>query len=99
MVSEGLKAHGYQAHHIAQEHSYSLQMWQKIVNPDLLFFLDVSYQKTLERSDMIWREEEYLEQQKRLAHAREHANLYILTDEISEQGVINQILEFLNDND
>lgn len=95
MVRQGLEKHNYQAHHIAQEHSYSPTMWQQIVNPDILVFLDVSYQTTLERSDMAWSEREYQEQQKRLAHAREHADFYILTDNFSAQKVIEKILEFL----
>lgn len=95
MVREGLEKHNYKAHHIAQEHSYTPTMWQKIVNPDILVFLDVSYQATLERSDMNWSEKEYVEQQKRLSHAREHADIYILTDDFSEEEVIEKILDFL----
>ena len=97
MVRQGLEKHNYRAHHIAQEHSYSPTMWQRIVNPDILVFLDVSYQKTLERSDMTWSEKEYQEQQKRLAHAREHADLYILTDNFSEKEVVEKILDYLKD--
>jgi thymidylate kinase len=95
MVREGLEKLNFKAHHIAQEHSYSPSMWQKIVNPDILVFLDVSYQATLERSDMNWSEKEYREQQKRLAHAREHADIYILTDDCTKEEVIQKILEYL----
>jgi thymidylate kinase len=97
IARQGLEKYGYEAHHIAQEHSYSPTMWQQIVNPDILIYLDVSYQKTLERSNMDWSEKEYQEQQKRLAHAREHADFYILTDEFSEQEVIEKILDHLKD--
>jgi hypothetical protein len=96
-VRQGLEKAGYQANHIAQEHSYSPRMWQQIVNPDVLVFLDVSYLKTLERSDMNWSEKEYREQQKRLAHAREHADINILTDDYSEQEVTLKILDYLKD--
>jgi thymidylate kinase len=92
----GLEAHGYHTNHIAQEHSYSPQMWQKIVNPDILIYLDVSFQKTLERSDMEWTYEEYQKQKKRLSHARKHANFYLTTDELSEEEVIRLSLYFLN---
>jgi thymidylate kinase len=97
MVREGLENRNYKAHHIAQEHSYTPSMWQKIVNPDILVFLDVSYQATLERSDMNWSEREYEEQQKRLAHAREHADFYILTDHCTGEEVIEKILDYLKD--
>jgi thymidylate kinase len=95
MLRKGLEINGFQAHHIAQEHSYSPTMWQQIVNPDILVYLDVSYQKTLERSDMNWSEKEYQIQQKRLAHAREHADVYILTDDLSEQEVLIETLAYL----
>jgi deoxyadenosine/deoxycytidine kinase len=95
ILKNGLEALGYRANHIAQEHSYSPKMWQKIVNPNLLIYLDVSYEETLVRSDMEWTDKEYQRQQKRLAHAREHADFYLLTDEISENEVINKTLKFL----
>jgi thymidylate kinase len=94
-LKKGLEEHGYHANHIAQEHSYSPQMWQKIVAPDILIYLDVSYEKTLERSGMKWTYEEYQKQQNRLAHARKYANFYISTDELSEQEVIQLSLCFL----
>lgn len=95
MAREGLESKGYLAHHIAQEHSYSPEMWKKIVNPNILIFLDVTYQETLERSDMKWEEKEYETQQQRLANAKENAHLYILTDDFSEAEVLEKMLEFL----
>jgi thymidylate kinase len=97
MVRAGLEKSNYKAHHIAQEHSYSPTMWKQIANPDILIFLDVSYQATLERCDMNWSEREYLEQQKRLGNAREHADFYILTDNFTEDEVIEKIYDFLKD--
>jgi adenosyl cobinamide kinase/adenosyl cobinamide phosphate guanylyltransferase len=97
IVRESLEKNNHKAHHIAQEHSYSPTMWQQIVNPEILVCLDVSYQATLERSDMNWSEKEYGEQQKRLAHAREHADFYILTDNFTGEEVIEKILGFLKD--
>jgi len=94
-LKEGLKAHGYKTNHIAQEHSYSPQMWQKIVAPDILIYLDVSYEKTLERSEMKWTQEEYRKQQNRLSHARKHADFYISTDKLSEKEVIELSQNFL----
>jgi len=95
-LKNGLETHGYHTHHIAQEHSYSPIMWRKIVNPDILIFLDVSYEKTMERSGMKWTREEYQKQQKRLSDARKHANFYLLTDDLSEREVIQLSLNFLN---
>jgi len=81
--------------HIAQEHSYVQAMWQRITNPDRLIFLDVSYPVTLRRKNLQWTEAEYQEQQRRLAHAREHAHLYIMTDDLTPREVLEEVLAFL----
>ena len=91
----GLGSHGYAARHIAQEHSYVPDMWQRIVNPDLLIFLDVSYPNSIIRRQMNWEETEYQEQQRRLSHARIHADCYLDTDKLSIDEVLNTVLQFL----
>ena len=90
-----LEARGYKTRHIAQEHSYVQDMWQRITNPDILIFLQASYSVTLKRRNLNWKEKDYNEQQLRLAHAREHADLYINTDDLSIEEVIQQILIFI----
>ncbi len=92
----GLKAHGLDVHHIAQEHSYVAAMWQRMVNPDVLIFLDASYPETVRRRKLDWTMEEYLEQQQRLAHARENCQLYVFTDPLTPREVVDQVLDFLN---
>ncbi len=92
----GLKQHGYdQVRHIAQEHSYVPHMWQRLVHPDVLIYLDVSYPLTLQRRQMNWSEAEYAEQSHRLRHARQHADLYIQTDDLSTQQVLERVLDFI----
>ena len=91
----GLKRHGFEVHHIAQEHSYVARMWQLITNPDILIFLDASYPETIKRRKLNWTMEEYQEQHRRLAHARENCQLYIMTDPLTPDEVINQVLDFL----
>jgi ATPase subunit of ABC transporter with duplicated ATPase domains len=81
--------------HIAQEHSYVQYMWQRISAPDWLVFIDVSYPVTLQRKNLNWTEAEYLEQQRRLAHAREHADLYIDTDPLTPAEVAEKVKSFL----
>ncbi len=90
-----LKALGYEARHIAQEHSYVQDMWQRIANPDLLIYLEVSYPVTLARRSFDWREKDYQVQIARLAHAREHANLIIHTDTLDPDAVLTIALRFL----
>lgn len=94
-LAKGLLQNGYLARHIAQEHSYVPSMWQRITNPDILIFLDVSYEKTLQRRKLDWTLQEYEEQLARLAHARQHADLIIPTDDLSIQEVLRTALLFL----
>jgi guanylate kinase len=86
---------GIQARHIAQEHSYVKNMWEKITHPDILIFLDVSYPQTIERRKLNWSIEDYQEQHRRLTHAREAADFYILTDNWTADDVLNRVLDFL----
>lgn len=97
-LAAGLRRLGIDIRHIAQEHSYVPYMWQRITNPDLLIFLDVSYPVSMQRRPLNWLPEEYQEQQRRLLHARQHANLYIYTDPLSPNQVQEIVLEFLRAN-
>ena len=81
--------------HIAQEHSYVKDMWKRITNPDVLIFLDVSYPVTLERRRLDWSDGDWAEQQRRLNHARAHADLYVNTDHLSVEQVVEKVVEFL----
>ncbi len=83
--------------HIAQEHSYVQDMWQRISRPDWLVFLDVSYPFSMKRKKLDWTVEEYQEQQRRLTHARQHADLYLMTDELTPEEVEERVREFLED--
>ncbi len=82
---KALSANGYRCRHIAQEHSYVKDMWQRLTKPDILIFLEVSYPKTLQRKNLNWTFEEYLIQCSRLEHAYKHADLRILTDFLTPQ--------------
>ena len=92
---EALDVLGYSTRHIAQEHSYVKDMWKRITNPNVLIFLQVSYSMSQKRRRMNWVKSEYDEQQRRLSHAREHANFYIDTDNLSIEEVLEQVLTFL----
>jgi ATPase subunit of ABC transporter with duplicated ATPase domains len=82
--------------HIAQEHSYVPTMWQKITNPDWLIFLDVSFPVSMKRKRLNWNQDEYQEQQRRLAHARANADFYLMTDSLTAEEVAAAVKEFLN---
>jgi hypothetical protein len=95
VLKRSLEKHGLTVRHIAQEHSYVREMWKKVANPDILIYLAVSYPTTLARSSLGWNRAEYDEQIRRLAHAREHADLVIDTDPLSPEQVAAQVIEFL----
>ena len=91
----GLEKHGFICRHIAQEHSYVQAMWQIISKPDILIYLNSSFAISTSRRKLDWQEKDYKEQLRRLAHAREHANLVIETDSLSPNSVLQKALNFL----
>lgn len=91
----GLEKHGYHCRHIAQEHSYVKHMWQVITKPDVLIFLQCSFENSTTRRKLNWMPADYEEQQRRLSHAREHASLIIDTDLLNVQGVLVRTLDYL----
>jgi len=93
----GLTQHGYTCRHIAQEHSYVQAMWQIITKPDILIYLNSSFQTSTARRKLDWTESDFAEQLRRLAHARENAHLFIQTDDQTSDLVLQQALNFLKD--
>lgn len=91
----GLNRLGYRTRHIAQEHSYVKDMWRRLTNPDYLIFLDASYPVTCRRRKLDWTEAEYAEQHRRLAHARQHADLYLHTDDLQAVEVLKRVVAFI----
>ena len=90
-----LKNHGFDANHIAQEHSYVADMWRRLANPDILIYLDVSYPLTIKRRKLDWTKEEFSEQVFRLRHARQNASFYLDNDGLTPGEVLSQVLKFL----
>lgn len=90
-----LRKVGFRARHIAQEHSYIADMWQRISKPDVLIYLDVSYQISMQRRPMNWSETDFLDQVRRLQHARAHANIYIDSNDLTPAEVLQKTLDFL----
>jgi GTPase SAR1 family protein len=93
----GLIENGYRAQQIAQEHSFAPRMWQQITPPDILIYLHSEYERTVERG-LAWTRKEYDEQRPRLVHARENADLELVTDVESPEEILAKALEFLKSN-
>lgn len=92
---EKLKEVGYRCRHIAQEHSYVPDMWQRLVDPLVLIYLDVSYDVSMRRKQLNMSPKEFDEQIARLDHARNHADIYLQTDPLNPGEVFEVILEGL----
>ena len=90
-----LRSRGYQVRHIAQEHSYVQDMWKQISNPDILIYLDVSFEISIIRTGSNWSRVIYEKQVQRLEHAKQHRDLYINTDDISPDQVLEFVLKNL----
>lgn len=94
-LKRGLERLGYSVKHIAQEHSFAPSMWQKIANPDVLFYLDVSFENSMRRGQPRWEEIDYDNESKRLIHARQNADLIIDTNNKSSTDVLEVVRTFL----
>lgn len=86
---------GYSAKHVAQEHSYVPEMWQILVSPDILIYLDVSFPVSRQRTGSTWQESIFNKQISRLTHAREHADLILNTDTHQPEEILELVKDFL----
>lgn len=94
-LAKQLQDRGYNARQITQEHSYVPDMWKILTNPDLLIFLEASFQTCSTRKPLDWLPHEHAEQLRRLSNAREHCNLYLETGDLSPEQVLVRVIEFL----
>jgi deoxyadenosine/deoxycytidine kinase len=92
-----LRRAGFQARHVAQEHSYVPHMWQRISRPDILIYLDVSFETILVRRPRLdFRRQDLAEQNRRLDHARQHCDLYLDTSSLTPDQVWQQTTTYLD---
>ncbi len=93
-----LLAAGYDARHPAQEHSYVPDMWQRLVEPDVLIYLDLSHAAYRARRPHDDAGPDYLDMQRaRLAHARAHADVVVDTSGMTAAEVGEWVLLRLNE--
>jgi len=97
LVSALLDA-GFDARHVTQEHSYVPSMWKIISKPDILIYLDVEFDNLMARwPNAQFQPADLLEQNRRLAHARAHCDLYLDTNQLNRKGVKEKALAFLSE--
>ena len=90
-----LRAHGYDAHVTAQEHSAIPQLWKR-TEPDVLIALVASIDAVRERRDAAWPGWLHDVQEERLADAQDAADLVIDTSELGSDEVAERAMHFLN---
>jgi hypothetical protein len=61
----------------------------------VLIYLDVSYDVSMRRRPLNLSPQEFSEQVHRLRHAREHADLYLMTDDMTIPQVLQVVRDFL----
>ena len=91
-LARGLAERGIRASQVVQEHSFVPKMWQIIAQPDLLVYLDASFQTCSRRKKLNWRQRDYDEQNLRLAHAKENCDILVQTDDQSEEAILAEVL-------
>lgn len=89
-----LRDEGYNARAAAQEHSYVQTMWM-MSNPSHLIYLDAGLDAIKKRRRVSWGEDYLQEENRRLAHARAHADIVIETDNLTLEQIAGLALEFL----
>ena len=95
-LGQALKEAGYTVRQPTQEHSLVPDMWRRLSKPDVLIYLDVDYENALRRRPhQDGGAQRVADQNKRLAHAREHCDLYIDTNGLTLEEVRAEALAFL----
>lgn len=69
-------------------------MWRRLTNPDFLIYLDAEL-STIERRRRIGWGERHLADECLRHHARQHCDLYLPTDDLTEEEVLERAVDFL----
>ncbi len=93
-LEQKLRALGYDAHSVAQEHSYVRELW-RLRQPDVLVYLDANLSTIRKRGHETFNRLLLSEERKRLRWARRRAHLYIKTDHLGPDDVVGVVVDFL----
>ena len=94
-LTHKLRSLGYEVRMPAQEHSGVADMWQQLTSPDVLVYLDAELGTISRRRRIHWGQDRLEGLKCRLRHAREHANLYISTDKLTPDQVLQRVQAYL----
>ena len=96
-LAEGLTDRHIPARQITQEHSFVPNMWKLLSKPDILIYLDASFEACNQRKQLDWGPKDHAEQIRRLAHARQHCDIYLPTDGLNPEEILHSVLKSLQD--
>ena len=92
-LADGLTARHFHARQIAQEHSYVPNMWKLLSKPHVLIYLDASFEACDRRKQLDWGHRDHSEQIRRLAHARQYCDIYLTTDDLTPDEILQSVLQ------
>jgi len=92
---DALRRLGYDARQCGQEHSYVPDMWQRISRPEVLVYLEASPEAARRRHPVPLGDARFAEQRRRLSHARNHCHIYVDTDHLTAEEVLQAVLRAL----
>jgi shikimate kinase len=96
-LGQALQQQGYAVYPCAQEHSYVPDLWRRLHPADMLIYLDARADTIAHRRHTAEPVAPWLaDQHQRLAHARQHCDLYLPTDDLTPQEVLAIVLEHLH---
>lgn len=93
-VAAALRARGLDARSVAQEHT-SLPHLYLHPGPDIVVYLDVSYEEAARRRSIAWGPERHQAQKAFMTAARVAADLVIPTDGLTVEAVVQQVQAFV----
>lgn len=85
---------GYNAKAVLQEHAISKTMWKRS-NPDILVHLSCDLVTAKERRSFSWGQRKLDNQRKLLENAHKHADLRIVTNNLSKEEVCEIVIKYL----
>jgi hypothetical protein len=92
----GLRAAGWNARPVSQEHSDVQDLWKQFGFPKILIFLDNDLDgQQARRPDVSWDAANLTAERWRLRHAYEHADLRINTGSLTAGQVLEMVTAFL----
>jgi hypothetical protein len=91
-----LRAAGYDARAVSQEHSHSPTLWKQFVVPRVLIYLDTTLEaQRRRRPDVSWDAETLATERRRLHDAYAEADVRINTADQTGEEVLRMVLAYL----